>query len=248
MAAKEPRDFTAARQRRRTRRRSAPSPRTDLRAAYSHTEQAGAPRRGRRRQGEGHRRELATRRRREPGVEGAARRGLQGPRDEDRARERPRRPASASTAATSRPSARSSPRSASCRARTARRCSPAARRRRWSSRPSAPATTSSTSTRCEGTYKETLPAALQLPALLGRRDGPHGLARPSRDRPRQARLARHPPDAADGRRVPLHHPRRLRDHRVERLVLDGDRLRHLARADGRRRAAQARRWPASPWA
>ena len=44
-----------------------------------------------------------------------------------------------------------------------------------------------------------LPAALQLPALFGRRDGPHGLARPARDRPRQARLARHPSDAAGAR-------------------------------------------------
>ena len=59
-----------------------------------------------------------------------------------------------------------------------------------------------------------LPAALQLPALLGRRDRPHGLARPPRDRPRQARLARHPPDAAAAPRVPLHDPRRLGDHRV----------------------------------
>ena len=50
--------------------------------------------------------------------------------------------AAASTAATSSPSARSSPRSASCRAPTARRCSPAARPRRWSSPRSAPATTS----------------------------------------------------------------------------------------------------------
>ena len=44
-----------------------------------------------------------------------------------------------------------------------------------------------------------LHAALQLPALLGRRGRPHGLARPPRDRPRQARLARHPPDAAGER-------------------------------------------------
>ena len=35
-----------------------------------------------------------------------------------------------------------------------------------------------------------LHAALQLPALFGGRDRPHGLARPPRDRPRQARLAR----------------------------------------------------------
>ena len=34
----------------------------------------------------------------------------------------------------------------------------------------------------------------------------------------------------------------------ERLVLDGDGVRHLAGADGCRRAAQARRPPASPWA
>ena len=49
-------------------------------------------------------------------------------------------------------------------------------------------------------------------------------------------------------RVPLHDPRRLGDHRVERLVLDGDGLRRLAGADGCRRAAEARRSPASPWA
>ncbi len=49
-----------------------------------------------------------------------------------------------------------------------------------------------------------LPAALQLPAILGRRDRPHGRAAPPRDRPRQARLARHPSDAAAEPRVPLH--------------------------------------------
>ena len=38
---------------------------------------------------------------------------------------------------------------------------------------------------------------------------------------------------------PYTHPRRLRDHRVQRLVLDGHGLRHLAGADGCRRAAQA---------
>ena len=59
-----------------------------------------------------------------------------------------------------------------------------------------------------------VPAPLQLPALLGRRDRPHGHAGPARDRPRQARLARDPPDAADRGGVPLHDPRRLGDHRV----------------------------------
>ena len=43
-------------------------------------------------------------------------------------------------------------------------------------------------------------AALQLPALLGRGDGPHGRAGPPRNRPRQAGLAGDPPDAADRRK------------------------------------------------
>ena len=59
-----------------------------------------------------------------------------------------------------------------------------------------------------------LPAALQLPSLQRRRDRPHGRAGAARDRPRQARLARDPSDAADAGRVPLHDPRRLGDHRV----------------------------------
>ena len=99
-----------------------------------------------------------------------------------------------------------------------------------------------------GHLQGALPAPLQLPSLLRRRDRPHGFARPPRNRPRQARLARHPSDAAGRRRVPLHDPRRLRDHRVQRLVVDGDRLRRLAGADGRGRSAEARRRPASPWA
>ena len=41
-----------------------------------------------------------------------------------------------------------------------------------------------------------VPAALQLPALLGRRDRPHGRHQAPRDRPRQARLARDPSGAA----------------------------------------------------
>ncbi len=70
----------------------------------------------------------------------------------------------------------------------------------------------------EGTRKETLPAALQLPALLRRRDGPHGLARSPRNRPRQARLARDPSDACRrGEEFPYTIRRRVGDHRVERL-------------------------------
>ncbi len=48
-----------------------------------------------------------------------------------------------------------------------------------------------------GMYKETLPSALQLPSLFGRRNRPHGLPGPPRNRPRQARMARDPSDAAD---------------------------------------------------
>ena len=93
-----------------------------------------------------------------------------------------------------------------------------------------------------------LPAALQFPALLGRRDRPDRVARAARDRPRQARLARHPSDAAAAPRIPLHHPRGVGDHRIERLVVDGDRVRRLARVDGRRACRCGRRPPASPWA
>ena len=50
--------------------------------------------------------------------------------------------------------------------------------------------------RAAGDLQGDVPAALQLPAVLGRRDRPHGRPAPPRDRPRQARLARHPSDPA----------------------------------------------------
>ncbi len=84
-----------------------------------------------------------------------------------------------------------------------------------------------------------LHAALQFPALLDRRSRPHGVARAARDRPRQARLARGATVAAAEGELPLHGPRRLRDHRIERLVVDGFGMRRLAGADGCRRAAAA---------
>ena len=92
-----------------------------------------------------------------------------------------------------------------------------------------------------------LHAALQFPALFDRRSRPHGVARAARDRPRQARLARGAPAAAVQGELPLHDPRRLRDHRVERLVVDGLGVRRLAVADGCRGAAGAARSPASRW-
>ena len=50
--------------------------------------------------------------------------------------------------------------------------------------------------RAAGHLQGIVPAALQLPAVLGRRDRAPRRARPARDRPRQARLARHPSGAA----------------------------------------------------
>ena len=66
----------------------------------------------------------------------------------------------------------------------------------------------------EGTKKERFLLHYNFPPYSVGEDGPHGFARPPRDRPRQARLARHPSDAAGAGRVPLHDPRRLGDHRV----------------------------------
>ena len=51
----------------------------------------------------------------------------------------------------------------------------------------------------QGTYKETFLLHYNFPPYLGRRDRPHGRARPPRDRPRQARLARDPSDAAEAK-------------------------------------------------
>ena len=70
----------------------------------------------------------------------------------------------------------------------------------------------------EGDSARALHAALQLPALLGGRGRPHGLAGPPRGRPRQARLAGDPAVAADQGGLPLHDPRRLRGHGEQRLA------------------------------
>ena len=45
----------------------------------------------------------------------------------------------------------------------------------------------------------------------------------------------------------LHDPRRFRDHRIERVVVDGLGVRRLAFADGCRRAACPARWRGSRW-
>ena len=68
-----------------------------------------------------------------------------------------------------------------------------------------------------------LHAPLQLPALLGRGDGLHARPEAARHRPRRARTAGAPGDDPVDRGLPVHDPHRLRDARVERLVVDGPR-------------------------
>ncbi len=89
-----------------------------------------------------------------------------------------------------------------------------------------------------GTYKETFLLHYNFPPFSVGETGRMGSPGPPRNRPWQAGLARHPSDAAGRGRLPLHHARRLGDHRVERFVLDGHRLRHFAGADGCRRSAE----------
>ena len=91
-----------------------------------------------------------------------------------------------------------------------------------------------------GTYKSNFLLHYNFPPYsvgeVGRVDGPG----PARDRPWQARLAGVAGGAAGGDRLPLHDPSGLRDHRVERLLLDGLGLRRLAVDDGCGRAAEIR--------
>ena len=83
-----------------------------------------------------------------------------------------------------------------------------------------------------------LHAPLQLPAVLGRGDGLHARPEAARHRPRCARAAGARGDDPAGGGLPVHDPARLGDARVERLVVDGLRLRLDAGADGCRRPDQ----------
>ena len=91
-------------------------------------------------------------------------------------------------------------------------------------------------------------APLQLPAVLGRGGRLHARTEAPRHRPRRARRARPAADDPRPRGVPVRDARRLRDARVERLLVDGIRLRVVDGPAGRRRARSARRSPAWRWA
>ena len=129
-AAKEPRDLTVV-DNKDLEKEILGLAEQDLRAAYAILEEAGPLRCGRRRQREGDGALLPGRRRAEI-RQAARRRRVQGTRSARSFAGTSSTPASASTAAISRPCVRSTCRSACCRAPTARRCSPAARPRRWS--------------------------------------------------------------------------------------------------------------------
>ena len=90
----------------------------------------------------------------------------------------------------------------------------------------------------EGTYKERFMLHYNFPPYSVGETGRMGS--PGRREVGHGKLAWRAirPILPANARVPLHAARRLRDHRVERLVLDGDGLRNVARADGRRRAAE----------
>ncbi len=98
---------------------------------------------------------------------------------------------------------------------------------------------------------ETLQALLpplQLPAVLGRGGGLHARAEAARHRPRRARGARARAGHALAGGVPLHDPGGLRHPRVERVVVDGVRVRVEPVADGRPACRSRARSPASRWA
>ena len=65
----------------------------------------------------------------------------------------------------------------------------------------------------EGEYREHFMLHYNFPPYSVGEAGRMGSPGPPRDRPRQARLARDPSAAAGEGQVPLHDPRRLRDHR-----------------------------------
>jgi polyribonucleotide nucleotidyltransferase len=72
-----------------------------------------------------------------------------------------------------------------------------------------------------------LHAALQHAPVRHRRNGPRGQPQAPRDRPRPPGQARADRRAAEQGRLPLHAARGVGDHRIQRLVVDGQRVRRL---------------------
>ena len=120
---------------------------------------------------------------------------------------------------------RSPARWACCRARTARRCSRAARRRRWSRPRSGTSQDAQHIEALDRRHRQALHAALQLPAVLDGRDQAAARRQPARDRPRPPGRARARRAMLPARRTSLHDPHRLGDPRVERQLVDGVGLR-----------------------
>ncbi|MEJ0096783.1 MAG: hypothetical protein WDM84_00740 [Bauldia sp.] len=88
------------------------------------------------------------------------------------------------------------------RAPTARRSSPAARPRRWRFATLGTGDDEQYVDACRGTYKETFLLHYNFPPYSVGETGRMGSPRPPRDRPRQARLAGDPPDAAAAPQFP----------------------------------------------
>ncbi len=91
---------------------------------------------------------------------------------------------------------------------------------------------------CTTTSRRSASAKSASCAAPGRREIGHGALA-------ERALSAVIPDEHD---FPLHHARGQRHPGIERFQFHGHRLRRHAGADGRRRADQRRRWPASPWA
>ena len=92
-----------------------------------------------------------------------------------------------------------------------------------------------------GEYSEHFMLHYNMPPFATGETGRVGTPEAARDRPRPPGQARAGRGAADAGRLPVLDARRLGDHRVERLVVDGLGVRRLPRADGRRRAAEGAR-------
>ncbi len=86
-----------------------------------------------------------------------------------------------------------------------------------------------------------LPVPLQHASLCHRRSGPHGLDQAPRSRPRPSGQARPGGLPAEQGRIPLHHPRGVGNHRIERFLVDGFGVRRLPVDDGRGRAHEGAR-------